>query len=37
MNLAYPRVKIDEAAKSEEDSSLCSEQAWQSHAFSEER
>jgi len=37
MNLDYSRVKIAEAARSEEDSSLCSEQAWQSHAFGEER
>lgn len=37
MNLDYSRVKIAAAARSEEDSSLFSEQAWQSHDFGEER
>ena len=37
MNLDYLRVKIAAAARNDEDSSLCSEQAWLSHAFGEER
>ena len=37
INLDYSRVKIAAAARNEEDSSLCSEEARQSHAFGEER
>ena len=37
MNLDYSRIRIAAAARSEEDFLLCSEQAWQSHAFGEER
>lgn len=37
MNLDYSRVKIAAVVRSEEDSSLCSEQAWHSHDFGEER
>lgn len=37
MNLDYSRIKIVAAARSEEDSSLCSEQAWQSHDFGGEQ